>query len=82
MYEETLYQKDKNGKPFVQIINEAGAVAGIKVDTGIAPLPGADDEGYTMGLDRTFAPVTDFLNIISCCSSFVLWCDKGNGVVE
>jgi fructose-bisphosphate aldolase class I len=51
MYEETLYQKDKNGKSFVQIINEAGAVAGIKVDTGIAPLPGADDEGYTMGLD-------------------------------
>nr|CAA61911.1 fructose-1,6-bisphosphate aldolase [Euglena gracilis] len=51
MYEETLYQKDKNGKPFVQIINEAGAVAGVKVDTGIAPLPGADDEGYTMGLD-------------------------------
>jgi len=51
MYEETLYQKDKNGKPFVQIINESGAVAGIKVDTGIAPLPGADDEGYTMGLD-------------------------------
>jgi len=35
----------------VQIINEAGAVSGIKVDTGIAPLPGADDEGYTMGLD-------------------------------
>lgn len=51
MYEETLYQKDKNGKKFVDIITEAGAVAGIKVDTGIAPLPGADDEGYTMGLD-------------------------------
>lgn len=51
MYEETLYQKDSNGKPFVDIINEAGAVSGIKVDTGIAPLPGADDEGYTMGLD-------------------------------
>jgi len=51
MYEETLYQKAANGKTFVQLINEAGAVAGIKVDTGIAPLPGADDEGYTMGLD-------------------------------
>jgi fructose-bisphosphate aldolase class I len=51
MYEETLYQKDANGKSFVDIINEAGAVSGIKVDTGIAALPGADDEGYTMGLD-------------------------------
>ena len=35
----------------VQQINEQGAVAGIKVDTGIAALPGADDEGYTMGLN-------------------------------
>jgi len=51
MYEETLYQKCADGKTFVQAINEQGAVAGIKVDTGIAPLPGADDEGYTMGLD-------------------------------
>ena len=51
MYQETLYQKCANGKTFVQQINEQGAVAGIKVDTGIAALPGADDEGYTMGLD-------------------------------
>jgi fructose-bisphosphate aldolase class I len=60
MYEETLYQKDANGKSFVDIINEAGAVSGIKVDTGIAPLPGADDEGYTMGLDGLRERCTEY----------------------
>ena len=30
---------------------KTGIVVGIKVDTGIIPLPGTDDEGYTMGLN-------------------------------
>lgn len=40
LYEETLYQKSKEGKSFVQILNESGMYAGIKVDTGLAPLVG------------------------------------------
>ena len=43
LYNETLYQKDKNGKPLAQIINEAGAVAEIKVDSVLALVPNADD---------------------------------------
>jgi fructose-bisphosphate aldolase class 1 len=32
LYEETLYQKDANGKPFIDILKEQGIVIGIKVD--------------------------------------------------
>jgi len=51
LYEETLYQKDDNGKPFVELIKEMGANPGIKVDKGIVPLHGTNNEGTTQGLD-------------------------------
>jgi len=51
LYEETLYQKDDNGKPFVELIKEMGVNPGIKVDKGIVPLHGTGIEGTTQGLD-------------------------------
>jgi len=52
LYEETLYQSDKNGKQFVKTLQEQGIYPGIKVDTGLQPLPGADPiETWCTGLD-------------------------------
>merc|ERR1712119_56263 len=51
LFEETLYQKDSAGKPFVDILKELGINAGIKVDKGIQPLHGTNGEGTTQGLD-------------------------------
>lgn len=51
LFEETLYQKDDNGKPFVELIKEMGVQPGIKVDKGVVPLSGTNDEGTTQGLD-------------------------------
>lgn len=51
LYHETLYQKDDNGKPFVDILKERGINAGIKVDKGVQPLHGTNGEGTTQGLD-------------------------------
>ncbi|KAL9658188.1 hypothetical protein ABK040_013100 [Willaertia magna] len=52
MYEETLYQKTEDGKPFVQVLNEAGVVPGIKVDLGTKDLNnGVEGEVATQGLD-------------------------------
>ena len=42
LYEETLFQSDAKGKPFVTTLKENGIFPGIKVDTGLQPLPGAD----------------------------------------
>ena len=51
LFEETLYQDAADGTPLVQLVAEAGAVAGIKVDRGTKPLPGFPGETITEGLD-------------------------------
>jgi fructose-bisphosphate aldolase class I len=51
MYEETLYQKTTEGKPFVTLLNERGIIPGIKVDKGLVVLPGTNNETTTDGLD-------------------------------
>jgi fructose-bisphosphate aldolase class I len=51
LYEETLYQDAVDGTPLVQLIAEAGAVPGIKVDKGTKLLPGFPGETITEGLD-------------------------------
>eukprot|EP00981_Chlorochromonas_danica_P009661 scaffold2798_cov160-Ochromonas_danica.AAC.30 len=52
LYEETLFQNDIHGKPFVNVLKDNGIFPGIKVDTGLQPLPGADPiETWCTGLD-------------------------------
>ncbi|KAI7840511.1 hypothetical protein COHA_005810 [Chlorella ohadii] len=52
MFEETLYQKARDGTPFVDILTKEGIRPGIKVDTGLQMLPGTDGETSTQGLDN------------------------------
>jgi Fructose-bisphosphate aldolase class-I len=42
LYEETLFQSSTEGTPFVDLLKSNGLFPGIKVDTGLQPLPGAD----------------------------------------
>ncbi|KAK7108019.1 fructose-bisphosphate aldolase-like [Littorina saxatilis] len=51
MFHETLFQKDSNGKLFVEILKEKGIIPGIKVDKGVVPLAGSHNECTTQGLD-------------------------------
>ncbi|OIW12163.1 hypothetical protein TanjilG_28571 [Lupinus angustifolius] len=51
LFEETLYQKTASGKPFVDVLKEAGVLPGIKVDKGTIELPGTNGETTTQGLD-------------------------------
>ncbi|HWW47778.1 MAG TPA: class I fructose-bisphosphate aldolase [Xanthobacteraceae bacterium] len=52
LYDETIWQKAKDGTPLVKLIEQAGAIPGIKVDEGTQPLPGCPGELITVGLDR------------------------------
>merc|ERR1711871_1893408 len=53
LFEETLYQSDPSGKPFVDVLNANGIIPGIKVDTGLKPLlGGVDGEKWCTGLDN------------------------------
>ena len=51
LYDETLRQKAKDGTPLVDMIKAAGAVPGIKVDSGAKPLADYPGETITEGLD-------------------------------
>jgi fructose-bisphosphate aldolase class I len=52
LYDETIWQKAKDGTPLVEIIKQAGSIPGIKVDEGTQPLPNCPGEVVTVGLDR------------------------------
>ncbi len=52
LYDETIWQKAKDGTPLVEIIKKAGAIPGIKVDEGTKPLPNCPGELITIGLDK------------------------------
>ena len=55
LFEETLYQSSTEGKPFVEVLNEAGIIPGIKVDSGLKALcGGGDDETWCSGLDGLY----------------------------
>jgi fructose-bisphosphate aldolase class I len=51
LYEETLFQKAADGTPLVDVIRAAGAIPGIKVDTGAKPMAAFPGETVTEGLD-------------------------------
>ena len=52
LYDETIWQKAKDGTPLVDLIKKAGAIPGIKVDEGVKPLPNCPGEVVTIGLDK------------------------------
>jgi fructose-bisphosphate aldolase, class I len=52
LYDETIWQKARDGTPLVKLIAQTGAIPGIKVDEGTKPLPGCPDEVITIGLDQ------------------------------
>src|SRR5262249_53669384 len=52
LYDETIWQKARDGTPLVKLILAAGSIPGIKVDEGTKPLPGCRDEVVTVGLDK------------------------------
>jgi fructose-bisphosphate aldolase, class I len=52
LYDETIWQKAKDGTPLVKLIEQTGAIPGIKVDEGTKPLPGFPGELITIGLDK------------------------------
>jgi fructose-bisphosphate aldolase, class I len=52
LYDETIWQNAKDGTPLIKLIEQAGAIPGIKVDEGTQALPNCPGELVTAGLDR------------------------------
>jgi len=63
LYDETLRQSAKDGTRFVDILNEAGSIPGIKVDVGAKPLAGHPGETITEGLDGLRARCEEYYQL-------------------
>ena len=63
LYDETIKQKTSTGKTVPELINDNGAVPGIKVDTGAKVLAGSIDEKITEGLDGLRERLKEYYNL-------------------
>ena len=51
LFDETIRQNAQDGTPLIELIKNQGALPGIKVDKGLAPLESSPEETLTQGLD-------------------------------
>ncbi|MBX6326714.1 MAG: fructose-bisphosphate aldolase class I, partial [Chthoniobacterales bacterium] len=51
LFDETIRQKTRDGRPFVQVLEEQGIIPGIKVDNGAKAMANFPGEKITEGLD-------------------------------
>ena len=63
LYDETIRQNAKDGTPLVKLIEQAGAIPGIKVDEGTQPLPACPGELVTVGLDKLAGRLADYYKL-------------------
>src|SRR3984893_4055669 len=52
LYDETIWQNARDGTPLIKIIEQSGAIPGIKVDEGTQALPNCPGELVPVGLDK------------------------------
>jgi fructose-bisphosphate aldolase class I len=51
LFDQTIRQMSNDRKPFARLLEEQGIMPGIKVDLGLAALPGFPEEEVSIGLD-------------------------------
>lgn len=63
LYDETIRQSALDGTPFVKVMQNAGVLPGIKVDTGAHPLAGHPGEKVTEGLDGLRGRLEEYVQL-------------------
>jgi fructose-bisphosphate aldolase, class I len=80
LYDETIRQKAKDGTPLVKVIEQAGAVPGIKVDTGAKPLAASPGETVTEGLDGLRERLIEYRGLGAKFAKWRAVIDIGKGI--
>ena len=80
LYDETIRQKAKDGTPLVKLIEQAGALPGIKVDKGTKPLPFCPGEVITEGLDGLRERLVEYRNLGAKFAKWRAVIDIGAGI--
>ena len=63
LFDETIRQATDDGTPFVEVLEKAGSIPGIKVDTGAKPLALFPNETVTEGLDGLRERMAEYAQI-------------------
>ena len=63
LFDETIRQNAQDGTPLVDLIKNQGALPGIKVDKGLAPLESSQEETFTQGLDGLDERCKEYLTL-------------------
>jgi fructose-bisphosphate aldolase, class I len=63
LFDETIRQSAADGRTFVQVLNDAGVIPGIKVDKGSKPLAAFAGEEVTEGLDGLRARLAEYVEL-------------------
>jgi fructose-bisphosphate aldolase class I len=80
LYDETIWQKAKDGTPLVDVIKQSGAIPGIKVDEGTKPLPNCPGELITIGLDKLADRLTKYYEQGARFAKWRAVIDIGSGI--
>ncbi|QWG17792.1 fructose-bisphosphate aldolase class I [Bradyrhizobium sediminis] len=70
LYDETIWQEARDGTPLIRLIEQSGAIPGIKVDEGTQALPGCPGELVTAGLDKLAERLKKYYE---CGARFAKW---------
>lgn len=80
LYDETLRQKAADGTPFVDVLNKAGVLPGIKVDAGAKPLAFCPGETVTEGLDNLPKRCAEYVKLGAKFAKWRAVIDIGSGL--
>jgi fructose-bisphosphate aldolase, class I len=80
LYDETIRQNARDGTPLVTLIEQAGALPGIKVDLGAKPLPFCPGETITEGLDGLRERLTQYRGLGARFAKWRAVIDIGEGI--
>jgi fructose-bisphosphate aldolase class I len=80
LYDETIWQKAKDGTPLVKVIEASGAIPGIKVDEGTKALPNCPGELITVGLDKLADRLPKYYEQGARFAKWRAVIDIGNGI--
>jgi fructose-bisphosphate aldolase class I len=80
LYDETIRQSKKDGTPFVKLLESQGILPGIKVDTGVQPLPFTHGEKITEGLDGLGKRIDEYVKLGAKFAKWRAVIDIGVGI--
>jgi len=80
LFDETIRQRMKEGKPIVTILTDAGIIAGIKVDKGTVAMAGHPGEKITEGLDGLRQRLEEYVRMGARFAKWRAVITIGNGI--